>query len=113
MTTLKRRQSFHSTPVIKNVWLKSSTLSVQNTEYKDKRDCLEKIKPLAVILQPPMTQPMIEQVEHVARLFPSSVGADSLSLAAELENFVTETEETYILQMPQTSVHWNRTELDR
>ena len=50
-----------------------------------------------------MTQPMIEQVEHVAGLFPSSVSADSLSLAAELENFVTETKETYIsqrLQMP-------------
>ena len=53
-----------------------------------------------------MTQPMIEQVEH--GLFLSSVSADSLSLAAELENFVTETEETYIsqrLQMLQTSVH--------
>ena len=61
-----------------------------NTEYRDNiRDCFE-------------------QVEHVAGLFPPSVSADSLSLAAELENFVTETEETYIsrrLQMPQTSVH--------
>ena len=87
----------------------SSTLSVQNTVYRDNiRDCLEKTKPLAVILQPPMTQPMIEQVEHVAGLFSSSVSADSLSLAAELTNFVTETEETYIsqrLQMLQTSVH--------
>ena len=48
-----------------------------------------------------MTQSMIEQVEHVAGLFPSSVSADSLSLAAELENFVTETEETYISQRLQ------------
>ena len=83
-----------------------------STEYRVQRynirDCLEKTKPLAVILQPPMTQPMIEQVEHVAGLFSSSVSADSLSLAAELANFVTETEETYIsqrLQMLQTSVH--------
>ena len=55
-----------------------------------------------------MNQPMIEQVGHVAGLFSSSVSADSLSLAAELANFVTETEETYIsqrLQMLQTSVH--------
>ena len=55
-----------------------------------------------------MTQPMTEQVEHVAGLCHPSVSADSLSLAAELENFVTETEETYIsqrLQMLQTSVH--------
>ena len=68
------------------------------TEYRDNiRDCLEKIKPLAVILQPPMTQPMFEQVELVAGLFPPSVTVDSSSLAAELEifvNFVTETEET-------------------
>ena len=57
---------------------------------------MEKIKPLAVILQPPMTQPIFEQVEQVAGLFPPSVSVDSLSLAAELEifvNFVTETAE--------------------
>ena len=42
-------------------------LNSLSTEYRDNiRDCLEKIKPLAVILQPPMTQPMIEQVEQVA-----------------------------------------------
>ena len=69
-----------------------------SAEYRDNiRDCLEKIKPLAVILQPPMTQPMIEQVKQVAGLFPPSVSVDSLSLAAELEifvKFVTETKET-------------------
>ena len=66
-----------------------------STEYRDNvRDCLEKIKPLAVILQPPMTQPMIEQAEYVAGLFPPSVSVDSLPLAVELENSLTETEET-------------------
>ena len=69
-----------------------------STEYKDNiRDCLEMIKPLAVILQPPMTQPMIEQVEQVTGLFSPTVSVDSSSLAAELEifvNFVTETEQT-------------------
>jgi hypothetical protein len=52
------------------------------------KDCLQKIKPLAIILQPPMAQPIFEQVEKVAGLFPPSVSVDSLSLAAELENFV-------------------------
>ena len=48
-----------------------------STEYRDNIwDCLEKIKPLAVILRPPMTQPMFEQVELVAGLFPPSVSVD-------------------------------------
>jgi hypothetical protein len=62
---------------------------------------LQKIKPLAVILQPPMTKPIFEQVEigteKVAGRFLPSPNVDPLSLAAELEifvNFVNETEET-------------------
>ena len=68
------------------------------TEYKDNiKDCLQKIKPLAVVLQPPLTQPLFEQVEEIAGLFPLSVCVDALSLFAELEvfvNFVNATKET-------------------
>ena len=68
------------------------------TEYRDNRkDCLPKIKPLAVILQPPLIKPSFEQVENVVGLFPPFVTVDSFSLAAELEVFVdmvNETEET-------------------
>jgi hypothetical protein len=60
-----------------------------STEYRDNiKDCLEKIQPLAVILQPPINQITVEQVERVAKLFPPSVSVDPLSLAAELEIFV-------------------------
>ena len=68
------------------------------TEYKDNiKDCLQKIKPLAVVLQPPLTQPLFEQVEEIAGLFPPSVCVDALSLSAELEvfvNFVNATKES-------------------
>ena len=61
------------------------------------KDCLQNIKPLAVLLLPPLTQPLFEQIEKFAELFPTSVCVDALSLSAELEifvNFVNETEET-------------------
>ena len=68
------------------------------TEYKDNtKDCLQKVKPLAVVLQPPMTKPSIQQIENVVCLFPPSVPVDPLSLSAEFEVFVdivNETEET-------------------
>ena len=68
------------------------------TEYRDNtKDCLKKIEPLAVVLQPPMTKPSFELVENVVGLFPPSVTVDPFSLAAELEVFVdivNETEES-------------------
>ena len=65
-------------------------------EYRDNiKSCLQKIKPLAVILQPPLTKPNFEQVEKVTELFPPSISVDCMSQYAELEifvNFVNETE---------------------
>ena len=50
-----------------------------------------------MVLQPPLTQPLLEQVEEIAGLFPPSVCVDALSLSAEFEvfvNFVNATKES-------------------
>ena len=40
------------------------------TEYKDDtKNCLEKIKPLAQVLQPPITIPTPQQIEAVIQLY--------------------------------------------
>ena len=53
----------------------TEVLDSLNTEYTDNiRDCLKKIKLLAVILQPPMTGPIFQQVEKVAEHLFSSIG---------------------------------------
>lgn len=60
------------------------------TEYRDNtKNCLQKIKPLAVVLQPPLTTPSVQQVEEVVNLFPPSVKVDPLSLSAEFEVFTS------------------------
>ena len=57
-------------------------------EYRDDvKQCLEKIKPLAEVLQPPMKSVKFEQVEEITKLFPPSVPVDSACLAGEFEIF--------------------------
>ena len=58
------------------------------TEYKDNtKNCLEKIKLLAQVLQPPIAVPTFQQVEAVIQLFPPSIIVDPERLAAEFEVF--------------------------
>ena len=58
------------------------------TEYKDdSKNCLEKIKPLAQVLQPPITIPTPQQIEAVIQLFPPSITVNPECLAAEFEVF--------------------------
>ena len=53
----------------------------------DIKQCLEKIKSLAEVLQPPMTSVKFEQVEAIRKLLPPSVTVDPAYLTAEFEKF--------------------------
>lgn len=58
-------------------------------EYRDDiKQCLEKLKPLAEVLQPPLAEPTDEQLESVSRLFPPSVAINPECLCAEFSVFV-------------------------
>ena len=58
------------------------------TEYKDDtKNCLEKIKPLAQVLQPPISIPTLQQIEAVIQLLPPSTIIDPECLAAEFDVF--------------------------
>ena len=51
--------------------------------------CFEAVKPLATVLQPPLQQPNIEDVQELVRLFPSNMPVDPFVLHAEFDNFVS------------------------
>lgn len=58
------------------------------TEYEENvQQCLEKIQPLANVLQPPITSRDSKEAEEISKLFPPSVTVDSACLAAEFEIF--------------------------
>ena len=58
-------------------------------EYRDDiKQCLEKLKPLAEVLQPPLAEPTNEQIESLSRLFPPSVKINPECLCAEFSVFV-------------------------
>ena len=53
-------------------------------EYReDTKQCLEKLKPLAEVLQPPLAEPTDEQIESVSRLFPPFVTINPECLCVE------------------------------
>ena len=57
-------------------------------EYRENMEqCLEKLKPLAEILQPPLTELTREHLESVSKLFLSSVSVDPEYLYAEFSVF--------------------------
>ena len=51
--------------------------------------CFEAVKPLATVLQPPLKQPNIEDVQELVSLFPSNMPVDPFVLHAEFGNFVS------------------------
>lgn len=53
----------------------------------DIKQCLEKIKSLAEVLQPPMKSVKFEQVEAIRKLLAPSVTVDPAYLTAEFEVF--------------------------
>ena len=58
------------------------------TEYKENvQQCLEKIRTLADVLQPPITSVDFKKAEEISKLFPPSVTFDPACLAAEFEIF--------------------------
>jgi hypothetical protein len=67
-------------------------LDYLNTEYRDNiKDCLQKIKPLAIVLQSPMTQPIFEHVEKVVgqcRSFVTSCRTRDFRLSIRLKKRV-------------------------
>ncbi len=57
-------------------------------DYRENMEqCLEKLKPLAEILQPPLTELTREHLESVSKLFPPSVPDDPEYLYAEFSVF--------------------------
>ena len=58
-------------------------------EYRDDiKQSLEKLKPLAKVLQPLLAEPTNEQIESLSRLFPPSVKINPECLCAEFSVFV-------------------------
>ncbi|XP_028414896.1 52 kDa repressor of the inhibitor of the protein kinase-like [Dendronephthya gigantea] len=58
------------------------------TEYNDNvKQCLEKIKPLAEVLRPPLQKPEIQQMNKISELFPPSAALNPECLHAEFEIF--------------------------
>ena len=51
--------------------------------------CLQAVKPLATVLQPPLKEPNLEDIRELVKLFPSKMSVDSVVLQAEFHNFVS------------------------
>ena len=50
--------------------------------------CFEKLKPLIVVLRPPLTEPYIENIIELIKVFPDSTDINPLALDADFLNFV-------------------------
>ena len=50
--------------------------------------CFETLKPLMVVLKPPLTEPSIDDIIDLVRFFPSNLSIDPHILHAEFSNFV-------------------------
>ena len=65
-------------------------LDTQVVQFGDNlTQCLQAVKPLATVLQPPLKQPNLEDISELVKLFPSKMSVDSVVLQAEFHNFVT------------------------
>ena len=65
-------------------------LDTQISQFGDNlSQCLEAVKPLATVLQPPLKLPEFSDVNELVQLFPPSVQVDPHALQAEFENFVS------------------------
>ena len=58
-------------------------------EEGDLTQCLQAVRPLATVLQPPLKQPNLEDNSELVKLFPSKMSVDSELLQAEFRNFVS------------------------
>ena len=70
--------------------------------YKNVQQCLEKIRPLADVLQPLITSVDFKQAEEISKLFPPSDTVDPACLEAEFEIFPQVVGRS---QVPFKSVH--------
>ena len=65
-------------------------LDTQVVQFGDNlTQCLQAVKPLATVLQPPLKQPNLEDISELVKLFPSKMSVDSVVLQAEFHNFVS------------------------
>ena len=78
------------------------------TEYKENvQQCLEKIQPLADVLQPPITSVDFEQAEEISKLFPPSDTVDPACLEAEFEIFPQVVDRSQVPFMMSVIWHMN------
>ena len=56
--------------------------------------CLQIVKPLAAVLQPPLKNPSLEDVHQLVKLFPDKMSMDSFAFISEMENFLRYSEMT-------------------
>ena len=68
-------------------WMCEVLDSLIRENRENMEQCLEKMKPLAEILQPPLTELTREHLESVSKLFLSSVSVDPEYLYAEFSVF--------------------------
>ncbi len=65
-------------------------LDTQNVQFGDNlAQCLQAVKPLATVLQPPLQQPKLEDINELVKLFPSNMPVDPFALHAEFGNLVS------------------------
>ena len=66
-------------------------LDTQVAQFGDNlTQCLEAVKPLATVLQPPLKQPNLEYISELDKLFdPSKMSVDSVVLQTEFHYFVS------------------------
>jgi D-ribose pyranose/furanose isomerase RbsD len=70
-------------------------LDVQIVQFGDNlAQCLQAVKPLATVLQPPLKQPNLADISDIVDLFPSNMTIDAVVLQAEFENFVSYVDQT-------------------
>ena len=73
------------------------------TEYGDNlNSCLEKIKPLVIVLKPPVSIPAIDDIKALVEFFPRTIEIDPYVLHAEFSIFVAHVD-ALILQYPDRS----------
>ena len=56
--------------------------------------CIQIVKPLAAVLQPPLKNWSLEDVEQLVKLFPDKMPMDSFAFISEMENFLRYSEMT-------------------
>ena len=72
-----------------------AVLDLQIVEFGENLSlCLQVVKPLAAVLQPPLKSPSLEDVHQLVKLFADKMSMDSFAFISEMENFLRYSEMT-------------------